>query len=228
MIYNNINLLIFDLDNTLYNADMAYSVALQRVGLGLHDERYLRARSAVKELLGSDHVCSRNRMLYFKRIFDDNGENAPNALLAFMDRYEQALHEEIKRQWLLLDRDLLFEKLSNRYICILLTNENTRTQLIKINAIDADGKYFSRLITSEEVGCEKPHLKIFSYVLSIFKLQPRECLMIGDSIEQDIRPSMRLGMQSLVTTEFTQNRQQLDAGIYSIEKLDELCRLLPL
>ena len=226
--FENIKVLVFDLDNTLYDADLAYDVALQSIGLSLYDAKYQCARRSVKELLGPRHVSSRNRVLYFKRILEMEQKYSPSELLHCIGRYEQALHAEVKRQWLMLGRDCLFEKLCTKYPCVILTNENIRTQLVKMNAIDKHGKFFFRLITSEEVGYEKPHSKIFSYLLSSLQVLAQECLMIGDSIDTDIIPSLQLGMKALLTKEFLHNKQLLADEVCTIETLEDLKAVLQL
>lgn len=213
--------IIFDLDDTLVNSTLAYSKALKAVGLFENSEEYLRARKIVKESFGGAHVSARNRLLYFKKYLELSGNFSALELLSMMQKYEEALESEVRRQWSCLGRDLLIEELSDRYHLAIITNENLRTQIIKLRAIDPFGKYFSRICTSEEVGIEKPDLKIFNKFLESQDVQPEQCYMVGDSIDNDYLPALAIGMIPVLTSEFVGDREKQD-GLTIIESLWDL------
>ncbi|MCI8641413.1 MAG: noncanonical pyrimidine nucleotidase, YjjG family [Clostridia bacterium] len=48
-------------------------------------------------------------------------------------------------------------------------------------------KYISDIIVSEEVNSSKPNPKIFNVLLDKINLKPNEVIMIGDSLEKDIK-----------------------------------------
>ena len=52
------------------------------------------------------------------------------------------------------------------------------------------------LVTSEEVGVEKPDEAIFYYALNKINLKPEQVIMIGDSYAKDILGATNIGIQA--------------------------------
>lgn len=211
--------LIFDLDDTLVHSARAYTEALAGVGIDEEGSAYQMARKEVKKNLGPGHVGARNRLLYFKRMLEIEGKFSSKLCLDLMTSYENALVANLLDQWLKLGREALLQQLVTRHTLAIISNENTRTQLLKMQVIDPLGRYFKWVCFSEDVGVEKPDTKIYEYFLRTSGLKPSECCMIGDSFSNDIKPANQLGMASLLTNEFIKDE---NAWSYVINKLDEL------
>jgi putative hydrolase of the HAD superfamily len=58
-------------------------------------------------------------------------------------------------------------------------------------------KYFKRVILSEEIGVNKPHLELFEYALEISGAQKDSTLMIGDAFESDIIGAANAGLHQM-------------------------------
>jgi len=58
-------------------------------------------------------------------------------------------------------------------------------------------EYLSVYALSDELRVSKPDEAIFSYALRSANCKPREAVMVGDRIDNDIIPSKRLGMHSV-------------------------------
>lgn len=219
--------LLIDLDNTLFDSEAAYAYALKSVGIDSVSSEFVQARQTVKARLGEGHVAARNRILYFKSFLERRSQYSPIAVLELMEAYEKNLSDHIKNQWNLLERKRLFEGLLASIPKVMVTNENLRTQMIKLRAIDPDGTIFPHVITSEEMGVEKPHLSIFERALNILGCLPSECLMVGDSVDLDISPAQKMGMRTLLTTEFKQLKsdESIPKEIQIIGRLNELEKL---
>ena len=87
------------------------------------------------------------------------------------------------------DKDLMLlkEKKDEEDIFILCTNQNTNIQLLKISSWNLD--MFNFVITSEEVGYEKPDSNFFKYVVKIIKKFDRSkynFFAVGDDYKNDI------------------------------------------
>jgi putative hydrolase of the HAD superfamily len=52
------------------------------------------------------------------------------------------------------------------------------------------------LVTSEEIGAEKPDPRMFQAALNKLNLSPKEVIMIGDSENKDIKGAQALGIKS--------------------------------
>lgn len=93
----------------------------------------------------------------------------------------------------------LFPKLlalSNKFPIFLTTNETLRTQLLKVSSFLPDHFRFT-LITSEEVGHEKPTTEFFSYLLELAKENPEDCILLGDNWDDDVLGANRHGIASV-------------------------------
>lgn len=78
----------------------------------------------------------------------------------------------------------------------VLTNHMTHVQLDKLEACGLL-PLIDHLITSEDVGVQKPDPQIFHKALEICEVQPEEALMVGDSWSADILGAQAAGMPSI-------------------------------
>ena len=192
--------LILDLDDTLIPSSRIYIQAAKLSGI---DSDVLAAgRVVTKSQLESGHVAARNRLLYLKAGNDASGMVAASEIIRQMTLYEEALGELCRKAWVELQRDKLFFGLAESYKIAVLTNENTRTQLLKIASFAPDDRFFSVIVTSEEMGVEKPDSLVFAEVLRRLNFDADQCLMIGDDPVADLFPARDLGMHTVMTTEF--------------------------
>lgn len=219
--------IFFDLDNTLIPSRFIYEKILAQLGFSQESGPYRRARQAVKDRLAAGNPSARNRLFYFKALLEEGGSRfSVRRVMEQMDEYERLLEAECRAQWLALGRDALFADLAKRYQLCVVTNENLRTQLLKLRALDPEAKYFSRLLTSEESGCEKPAAKIFQDALKLAGRGAEECVFVGDSAVEDHAPSDALGFANVQTMEFAESEPRF-SGATIIGRLDELKELLP-
>ena len=199
--------LVFDLDGTLIDSQRAYSIANQ-AALKLTNsstDDFEAARLFVKKRLAPQHVSARNRWSYYKSMLEAMGRWSPNLLCEIMSTYETALVDDIKAQWRDLDRDRLFTDLTENFQMVIITNENLRGQILKISAMDPQGRFFQRIFTSEEFGVEKPDPSLLRAAIDHLKLKVSEICVIGDSFHDDVYPATQLGCKAVLTKEFANN-----------------------
>ncbi len=216
--------IIFDLDDTLIDSTRAYAAALAEVGIPENHAPFERAQALVKDRLGPGHVCGHNRALYFKAMLEEKGEFSGQKVLELTRAYENALFRIISLQWLDLGRASLLEKLVSSFPMVVLTNENTRTQMIKFAAIDPFGTLFRHVVTSEELGFEKPDLRAFAAAAERLRLPLGECWVIGDSWEGDIEPALRLGCRAIWTKEFRRSKRVVTQGVTTVSTLNDILK----
>jgi HAD superfamily hydrolase (TIGR01549 family) len=58
--------------------------------------------------------------------------------------------------------------------------------------------YFDFIISSEEIGVEKPDKKAFEYILNKLNKQPEKVVYVGDDYSKDIVPTKKLGMKAIL------------------------------
>ena len=57
--------------------------------------------------------------------------------------------------------------------------------------------FFDVVVTSEEVGCEKPEARIFNLAMQRLGVSAEECIMVGDRIATDILGAKAAGMRTV-------------------------------
>ena len=212
--------LLFDLDDTLVPSSKSYDVAMQVIGVDPSDPLYLQARSEVKTACPKGYPASRSRRLYFKRFLELQGEFSPRRYLELVTGYEAKVASYLGQAWQELERPRLFSQLTDKVDKIgLVSNETTFMQSAKLSQMDPEWNHFDFILTSEEVGCEKPDLRIFQRALDIVKATSGECLCVGDNFACDIAAPISLGMRAIQTLEFFQDVSRHHETVF---KLDEL------
>ena len=199
---NRIKGVLLDLDNTLYNYDICNSSAMNKVFSDLSKryavsneeikKHFYNARKQVKITLKGTGA-SHSRLLYFKVMIENlQGSTDPKLSLFYSDLYWK---EYFKHMVLSKDAEefLVFCKNKNIKIAVItdLTAEIQLKKIIKLGI----SKYISLIITSEEVGKDKPDPKIFYYALNKLNCKPKDAIMIGDDVKRDILSAKKLGIR---------------------------------
>ncbi|RYZ79690.1 MAG: HAD family hydrolase [Proteobacteria bacterium] len=226
MLFRNVKSIIFDLDDTLIPSSRYYPLAVAMV---LQPDKNWKAdwsiaRSRVKADLPNEHTSARNRLLYFKAYLEYRSDTE-RAAIDLYEKYEAELSRLIIAQ--AEEKRRFLVELSKSFNLYVLTNETTRAQLAKIKALTSGNtKIFAGIVTSEEVGFEKPSIKIFETLMRRYQLVSSECLFVGDSITNDLEPASALGMYVLHTTEFC-DTPIIETGYARINELTQLRSLIP-
>ena len=91
----------------------------------------------------------------------------------------------------------LLSKLSDRYTLYIITNGNASSQKTRL---ERSGilQYIEDYFISETAGSAKPDKRYFDYVLShIPGAEPKDCIVIGDSLSSDMLGALNAGMDSI-------------------------------
>lgn len=90
----------------------------------------------------------------------------------------------------------LLQYLSSKYKLYLVTNGFKEVQYLKIKNCGID-KYFDKVFTSEEVGCNKPNREYFDFVIKNTHSNIEESIVIGDDMEVDIKGAAQLNIDTI-------------------------------
>jgi putative hydrolase of the HAD superfamily len=197
---------IFDLDDTLYdcnytnNGASVDSVCRYTAQELLHmdedkvREAFDRARLTLKENMIGDVASQHNRMLYFQRTLELLGQSPVSCALEMYDYFWKDFLNRIE----LYDGAKEFlQMLRDRDIKIAICTDMTvHIQHRKLRALGIDN-LIDVLVTSEEVGVEKPAPEIYQAVLGKLQLSPKEVVFVGDSLKKDVEGPAKLGMTSV-------------------------------
>ena len=113
--------------------------------------------------------------------------------------------------------------LQSKYTLHLISNGFKESTEIKVKGTNL-GSYFQNVIISEVVGVNKPDPLIFKHAIELAGGTIEESIMIGDSIEADIRGAMGVGMDAIYFNPF--NLAKPDDVPVQISHLKELTLLL--
>lgn len=195
--------IIFDLDNTLYSYTECHTSALttcikylceiaQISEIAPIEQKYHKIANQLKhELFGT--ASSHNKAIYFKQLLENLG--LPYQYFAKIhDLYWNTFYENIQ------PFDGVREFIEwNRVKGIkigVLTDYETEYQIIKLEKLGLLD-LVDHIVTSEEIGIEKPSRRSFLTILDHMKLSATDLCMIGDNYEKDIQGALDLGIRGL-------------------------------
>ncbi|WP_316819763.1 YjjG family noncanonical pyrimidine nucleotidase [Pedobacter gandavensis] len=109
--------------------------------------------------------------------------------------------------------------LKEKYTLHIISNGFKESTLTKMDKSGLN-PYFSNVIISEDVGVNKPDKAIFEYALDKAKATKPESIMIGDSLEADIRGAQDFGIQAIFFNPL--HKEKPADVIWQINHLEEL------
>ena len=200
-----LKVVIFDLDNTLYDYEGCNQQAEKCLFKTIADdfavtpetakELLKKAKSSIKNRLGDDIAASHNRLLYMQNICEQVGKNPLDYAMKFYDIYWNSMLDQMELFEYVLP---LFDQLRNKGIKIaVLTDMTAHIQYRKLEKLRIT-KYVDCIVTSEEAGAEKPSEKMFELILQKSDAAPKEALMVGDHAVKDIMGAAQLGIPGIL------------------------------
>lgn len=123
----------------------------------------------------------------------------------------------------------VLEKLREKYKIGLMSN----TDCFSVREFFAEyKKYFDAIAFSYELGLLKPDPAMFTWVLEKLEVSPKEALIVGDNLQDDVRAAEALGMHAVLMKrdpeKFRFVPSWIEKGSYPkmINSLDELEKFL--
>lgn len=225
--------LFFDLDHTIWDFDKNAEETLYELyhsyqlrDLGLHSpDRFIEVYTQNNHQLWADYhvgkiTKQKLRETRFSKTFLDLGLSPELIPERFEDDYVTICPSKTN----------LFPKahetlyyLKERYSLHLISNgfKESTEQKVNNNGLDI---YFENVVISEVVGFNKPDRAIFNHALTLANAGIAESIMIGDSIEADIRGAQDYGMKAIY---FNPERKEKPEDVQQeINCLSELMILL--
>lgn len=205
--------IIFDLDNTLYDYDLCHNYAIKLLfesilkdnnitndilEYDILEDVYNQVNKQLKIELGNT-ASSHNRFIYIKHLIESIHLHyymplKYDAVLKYNSLYWKYFFDKI----LLFDGvlELLKSLKANNIRIALLTDFQTQEQFLKLQKLDIL-EYFDTIITSEEIGIEKPSSKAFTHILNKLNILPHQALIIGDNLEKDIYGALQCNISAI-------------------------------
>jgi HAD superfamily hydrolase (TIGR01549 family) len=224
--------LILDLDNTIYDYTTSHNIALEKVSQYLLEKHNLNIcefrniyDSITKDIKLILHgASSHNRYIYFKKLCEKL-----NIGFTTCDILNEIYWNEFYINMRLYDYVYEFIKW-NKSIDVkigILTDFQTEYQikkLIKLGIIDL----IDVILTSEEIGTEKPNKMNFIEMINQMNIPVSDLLYIGDNYDKDIIGSTSANIKSLFfnavnTEQSVRIRSQIVVSTHSVrfEQIDK-------
>jgi putative hydrolase of the HAD superfamily len=225
--------LFFDLDHTIWDFDKNAEETLNELyhtyklrDLGLHSaDRFIEVYTHNNHQLWAEYhvgkiTKQKLRETRFSKTFIDLGLS-PNLIpQRFEDDYVNICPTKTN---LFPKAHETLSYLKERYSLHLISNGFKESTELKVsnNGLNV---YFENVVISEVVGFNKPDKAIFNHALTLANAGISESIMIGDSLEADIRGAQDYGMRAIY---FNPERKEKPEDVnQEITCLSELMTLL--
>ncbi|ARV07664.1 noncanonical pyrimidine nucleotidase, YjjG family [Polaribacter sp. SA4-10] len=90
----------------------------------------------------------------------------------------------------------ILDYLKEKYELHIITNGFDEVQHKKMVSSNIY-HYFDKIITSESVGAKKPSSRVFEFALEVANAKKENSVMIGDSLEADIKGALSVGLHAI-------------------------------
>jgi putative hydrolase of the HAD superfamily len=198
--------IFFDLDHTIWDFDKNAQETLNELyiqheldvlGCGTVEEFVSRYTENNHELWRQYHLGSITketlRSERFNRTFLQLGIDPEKVPHQFEDDYVRITPT---KKNLFAGTEKVLTYLQQKYTLHIISNGFKESTLMKMSVCDLN-PYFSNVIISEDVGVNKPDKRIFEYALEKASASKEESIMIGDSLEADVRGALDFGMKAI-------------------------------
>lgn len=210
-----IKAIFFDIDNTLYDtAKFAERArrnainAMREAGLAASEEE---AYSALQKVIA-------RRTSNYDRHFDEmivtlGQKPTPHIIAAGIGAYHNTKASMLAFPGV---KALLLELRENDYRLYVASEGEALKQWDKLIRLGLDHLFHDVFVT-EEIG-KKKSVEFYSMIMKKLKLNPKECLMAGDSEEKDSIPAGKAGMRTVLVSK-EKKRGKADYAIRSLTEL---------
>lgn len=217
--------LLMDLDNTIFDFDIAEAIAFKNVisrhNIAYSDELFDIYRRINKGLwkdienglITKDDLTRMRFTMTFKEA-SINTDIGPLCGIEFK--------EELSKVGVYLKgADIAMKELKERYHISIITNGIKNIQLQRIANTDLN-KYIDDLFISEEIGYEKPSVHYFEKVIErLDEKDKNRMLVIGDSLSSDIAGAVNADVDAIfINPEYKKTDKRIIASLPSIKYLN--------
>ena len=229
---------IFDVDDTLLNYGSAFYTAERAIADYLKVE-YTKEYITLSEKLGwkswkeaglddtdSKDVQKNYHTYYYQylRLHYRDLIEACHASVSVEELVELYIRSVASSKVFMEENTLqVYRKLAKKYKLVLATNGIDRIQRERIEAFQP---YTHMTFISENMKTIKPAKEFFQYIISELECATKECLVVGDSMSNDILGALDVGMDVCY---YNIKNKSIPEGIsvnYEIKSIEEILNIL--
>ena len=204
--------IFFDLDHTLWdfdaNSDRAYEKLLKKYQIPIDIQTFTAVYEPINNRYWEAYSKGEKTKdeVKYNRLKDTF---ARFSQIEIPEKTVEKMAEEyldyLKEESILIDGTLeILEYLKDKYRLHILTNGFIEIQKEKMKNSGIE-HYFEYIITSEEVGKQKPHPEVFQHALKTAGTFAHKSVMIGDNFKSDILGARNVGMHAIHFDPFETN-----------------------
>lgn len=199
--------ILIDIDDTLYSYKKAHKIAIkkcyqklpQKVQTSFSQKRFINSYTTYRNNLTVKMKYSgtcRSRLFAFQNFFENEKlDSSYKYALSFEDIYWRELINSIKP---FKNVDTFFKTCNKHKIKICaISDMQARFQIRKLEKLSLT-KEIDFLVTSEEIGIEKPDLRIYASAFKKLKVKKENVIMIGDNFDKDIIGANQFGIDAFL------------------------------
>ncbi len=224
-----IDTILFDVDDTLFDQRRAHRLALKEI---IEDWSDLFAGVSEEVLIETFDKADEKAMLDFHEgvPLDQIRKERTEEVLREFD-VDVSMAEEFNKLFYDLYPSMevpiegakeVISELKEDHVLGVITNSSKQVQICKLRSIQVLD-YFETLVFSEEIGCRKPHPRIFLDAVERVDRRPEDCLYVGDSYTSDVVGADRVGMH---TCWFNPDGKEVPGDVEPKLEISELAELL--
>lgn len=226
-----INLITFDLDDTLWDVRPALIKAEQAQNLWLQ-QHYPRAienrdshdlnqrkKDLIKQQPHLIHHISRFRQIFLEQLLLDVGVPPDEACDAAMQAFGAFIARRNDVE-LFKHAESVLEELNQDYTLAAITNGNADVSQTPLAA------FFSFALKAEDVGAAKPAPDLFLAAMAQANSSPEQIVHVGDSHDHDIIGAHGVGIRSVWLTSEQQPSTLASGTIQCLSELPNIIRTL--
>lgn len=190
-----IKAIIFDLDNTLVDFMKIKHISIEAAASAMIDSGLDHKKGRiVKKLLHLYDLHGWEDQTVFQKYLKEEEDTVDFRVLANAINAYRRVRSGFLEPFPHVMKTLL--ELKNKGIILAIVSDAPRLKAwIRLTAMKIDN-FFDIVVTFDDTNKLKPSKKPFEVALKKIKLDPSECLMVGDMLERDIKGAKKLGMKT--------------------------------
>lgn len=225
--------IFFDLDHTLWDfernatetlIELYGSYQLDKFSTPISLDLFLKTFSETNAELWNlynhskiDQATLRNTR--FKTVFKKLG--IPESQVPHLEISNQYIFQTPHKPHLIPHTLEVLDYLKEKYILHIVSNGFAEVQAIKLEK-SGIRKYFKEVVTPDDAGFKKPSREIFDFTIARVQTEAKDCIMIGDNLEADIKGAINAGLDHVFfNPEQQKHQEKLTYEIDSLLKLTD-------
>ncbi len=196
--------IIFDFDYTLENFERAEKFGEKELARLVEERFHVDKRLFLKEFYSNKKKFLKKRR---KPIYYSRGLWTAKALKSLNVKFKKSEIENLENLfWKKVSSKISLYKhtkevlylLKKRFKLALLTDSDGKRKfkMMRIKKLGIE-KYFDAVITTDQIKFNKPDKRCFIAAADKLRVQPHDCIMVGDHPETDLLGAKRVGMKTV-------------------------------